>query len=40
VTEDAFLVLTDDQKSLKLPNALLPPEQVKKGREDDWNFIR
>jgi electron-transferring-flavoprotein dehydrogenase len=27
VKEDAFLFLTED-KSLKLPNAFLPPEQV------------
>lgn len=28
VTEDAFLILYNDQKSLRLPNAMLPPQQV------------
>lgn len=28
VTEDAFVILTSDQKSVRLPNALLPPQQV------------
>jgi electron-transferring-flavoprotein dehydrogenase len=30
VTDDAFLIMTSDQKSIRLPNALLPPQQVKK----------
>jgi len=34
VTEDAFLILYDDKKSVRLPNALLPPQQVcYKGKE-------
>ena len=28
VSEDAFLVLLDDKKSVKIPNSLLPPQQV------------
>lgn len=28
VTEDAFLILHTDKKSVQLPNALLPPQQV------------
>jgi len=29
VTEDAFVILTSDQKSVRLPNAFLPPQQVR-----------
>lgn len=28
VTEDAFLILYNDQKSMRFPNAFLPPQQV------------
>ena len=33
VAEDAFLFLTNDKKSVRLPNALLPPEQVRLPRQ-------
>lgn len=28
VTEDAFVILTSDQKAVRLPNAFLPPQQA------------
>ena len=39
VTEDAFVILTSDQKAVRLPNALLPPQQASGiGRRCRWGY--